>query len=127
MRYYPPGIQTWHLLQWMILSSSCQMYKLCVNEKVLKPKTGSNRTPLVLVSYGCHNKIIGQWFKQQTFICHSCRARKVQDQSVGRTSLVAQWLRISLPMQGTPVLPGLGRFHDTEQLSSYTTTTEPMV
>ena len=42
------------------------------------------------------------------------------------TSLVAQWLRIRLPMQGTPVraLVWEDHTHAAEQLSLCTTTTE---
>ena len=43
-----------------------------------------------------------------------------------RASLVAQWLRIHLPMQGTRVEPWSGKIpHAAEQLSPCATTTEP--
>ena len=41
------------------------------------------------------------------------------------TSLVAQWLRIRLPVQGTRVRPLVREDHATEQLSPCATTTEP--
>ena len=41
-------------------------------------------------------------------------------------SLVAQWLRIRLPMQGTRVEPWSGKIpHAAERLSPWATTTEP--
>ena len=44
----------------------------------------------------------------------------------GGTSLVAQWLRIHLPMQGTQVEPWSRKIpHAAEQLSPRATTTEP--
>ena len=44
------------------------------------------------------------------------------------TSLVAQWLRIYLPMQGHRFKPWSGKIpHATEQLSPCTTTTEPVL
>ena len=46
--------------------------------------------------------------------------------AVGRTSLVAQWLRIRLPVQGTWVQPLVQDDpHATEQLSPCATATEP--
>ena len=43
------------------------------------------------------------------------------------TSLVAQWLRIRLPMQGTRFEPWSGKVpHATEQLSPCATTTKPV-
>ena len=49
-----------------------------------------------------------------------------QKTRVAKTSLVAQWLRIRLPMQGTWVLALVREIpHAAEQLSLCTTTTEP--
>ena len=46
--------------------------------------------------------------------------------SFAGTSLVAQWLRICLPMQGTQFKPWSGKIsHAAEQLSLCATTTEP--
>ena len=43
-----------------------------------------------------------------------------------RTSLVAQWLRVLLPMRGHGFEPWSGKIpHAAEQLSPCTTTTEP--
>ena len=48
------------------------------------------------------------------------------DKNILGTSLVAQWLRICLPMQGTWVQSLVGKIpHATEQLSPCATTTEP--
>ena len=45
-----------------------------------------------------------------------------------RASLVAQWLRIRLPMQGTWFDPWSGKIpHAMEQLSPCATTTEPVL
>ena len=45
-----------------------------------------------------------------------------------RTSLVVQWLRVCLPMQGTRFKPWSGKIpHAAEQLKPCATTTEPVL
>ena len=53
--------------------------------------------------------------------------RKIQHETLNRASLVAQWLRIHLPMLGHRFKPGSGKIpHAGEQLGPCTTTTEPV-
>ena len=54
------------------------------------------------------------------------KVKKAFQEAESGLSLVAQWLRICLPMQGHRFEPWSGRIpHATEQLSLCATTTEP--
>ena len=59
----------------------------------------------VFISYGSHNKIPQPGcLKHLNFIFSQFKRLEVQDQNVNRgTSLVVQWLRIHLAMQGIQV------------------------
>ena len=58
------------------------------------------------------------------YCCNKTIPRGLFKKKYWRTSLVAQWLRICLPMQGTGVRSGKIP-HAAEQLSPCATTTEP--
>ena len=54
------------------------------------------------------------------------KCKQISKKKINRTSLVAQWLRIHLPMQGHGFEPWSGKIpHTAEQLSLCATTTEP--
>ena len=67
----------------------------------------------------CNNSI-------NSTICVQTQTTKTHFKNKNRTSLVVQWLRIRLPMQGHGFEPWSGKIpHAMEQLSPCATTTEP--
>ena len=71
-----------------------------------------------------------KWITNKTLLykkINKIKFKNSKEKEGKRTSLVAQWLRIHLPMLGdTGSSPGLGRFpHAAEQLSLCATTTNP--
>ena len=64
-------------------------------------------------------------FHKSISVIHHINKLKNKNHMIG-TSLVVQWLRICLPMQGHGLKPWSGKSpHAMEELSPCTTTTEP--